>query len=373
MSVTSGAASARGGRIAGLDLVRGVAIFLVMLRHGWSDTFPGGGIIGVGMFFALSGYLITGLLQRDIESRGHVRWIRFYAHRVFRLYPALLLLVAVYTIVEAVWSPLGQRANLVHSVVMVLTYTTDLPLPWGIAAGLNHLWSLAVEEQFYLVWPLTLFVAFKFRASLGRVALGAALLFTVICIIILCFSVHPDDLYERPTTWASTMVLGGCARLYAPTLRRLTERTKRLAAVIACVVLGGLVFLPNAKILPVTYILGPAIIAITTVAILLVVENWRDVPVKWLRPLAWLGLISYAAYLWDMPVVLWCAAALPIAPWWYMIVSIVISIAIATISWFTVEAGGRRLRLLFDRASAARHDRAAKYGAADAHTSLDRS
>ena len=89
----------RDGRIAGLDLIRGLAIALVLLRHAWPSTFAGGGIVGVVMFFALSGYLITGLLLSDIRRLGRVRYVRFYRNRALRLVPALVLMLGALDVV----------------------------------------------------------------------------------------------------------------------------------------------------------------------------------------------------------------------------------------------------------------------------------
>ena len=88
------------GRIVGLDVLRGVAILLVMLRHAWPEVFGGGGITGVTLFFALSGYLITGVLLRSRDEAGRMALRSFYLRRVARLYPALVLMLAVLTVVE---------------------------------------------------------------------------------------------------------------------------------------------------------------------------------------------------------------------------------------------------------------------------------
>jgi peptidoglycan/LPS O-acetylase OafA/YrhL len=153
MSDAAAPASPERGRILGLDVLRGVAVALVMLRHAWPDRFGGAGIAGVVIFFALSGYLITGLLRSDLSRRGRIRYGRFYRNRALRLLPALFVLVAVFTLVEAVWNPLRDRALLWHTVVVSLTYVMDLPGHWAVSDGMTHLWSLATEEQERSRWP----------------------------------------------------------------------------------------------------------------------------------------------------------------------------------------------------------------------------
>ncbi len=95
-------------RIEGLDLLRGLAIALVLIRHSQLIHFGGGGIVGVVIFFALSGYLITGLLVKDLTSYGRIRYGRFYLHRATRLLPALFALLAVYALITFIWNPLRE-------------------------------------------------------------------------------------------------------------------------------------------------------------------------------------------------------------------------------------------------------------------------
>ncbi|MFN3867370.1 MAG: acyltransferase family protein, partial [Demequina sp.] len=137
------------GRIARVDVLRGVAVALVMLRHAWPDAFPGAGIVGVVMFFTLSGYLITTSLRQEWEGRGRVDFAHFYWRRAARLVPALLLLVAGFTIVTLWWDPLGDRDEVARTVVVALTWTSNVPTLVN-GGAMFHLWTLALEEQFYL-------------------------------------------------------------------------------------------------------------------------------------------------------------------------------------------------------------------------------
>jgi peptidoglycan/LPS O-acetylase OafA/YrhL len=98
-------------RLDGLDVLRGAAVGAVLLGHSWPGLFQGAGIVGVIVFFVLSGYLITGVLLRDIERHRKVRYGRFYAHRAFRLLPALISFLGVYAIVELTADVLGDRSK----------------------------------------------------------------------------------------------------------------------------------------------------------------------------------------------------------------------------------------------------------------------
>ena len=105
-------------RIEGLDLLRGLAILLVIVHHAWPEALGSGGIVGVVAFFALSGYLITGILKKDIRRSGRVRYGRFYRNRALRLLPALFLFMAVFALYTASASPFDDRNDILRSVVV---------------------------------------------------------------------------------------------------------------------------------------------------------------------------------------------------------------------------------------------------------------
>jgi peptidoglycan/LPS O-acetylase OafA/YrhL len=115
-------------RLVGLDVLRGIAIALVMLRHAWPSVFGGAGIVGVVIFFTLSGYLITGVLMRDLDNVDRIRFGVFYRNRVFRLVPALLFVTGGGVLVVATWWNLsGDRGLVVQTTLVALTYTADIP------------------------------------------------------------------------------------------------------------------------------------------------------------------------------------------------------------------------------------------------------
>ncbi len=299
-----------------------------MLHHAFPTPFSGAGVVGVVMFFALSGYLITGLLLDETARNGRVSFNRFYRRRARRLVPALLVLVLGIVVVTLTLDPLGDRAELGRTVLFALTWTGDLPFGHASAATF-HLWTLATEEQFYLVWPAVLaWAALRRRvdAALALVAIGCLLA----CVVTLAwFHAHPDLAYALPTSWALCFVIGAAVRVHQ----------HRLAAPAWAVpvALSGLLVL---SVIPLrghvlTYLAGgPAIAALTGVLLL----AWRtrtEVAAPVLRALVWLGTVSYAAYLWNYPLTLWLRpdlgyAAGPVAA--------VLTLVASALSWRFVEA-----------------------------------
>src|SRR6266576_5661642 len=138
-----------------LDGLRGVSILAVMFVHGRLFAVGQGGFLGVDIFFVLSGFLITSLLLEEWTQNGRVSFRNFYIRRGLRLLPPLLLLIALCLIQVAVFPPPEGIAHGVKSVLVALCYLTNW-MPNAVYPPLVHTWSLAIEEQFYIVWPVLL-------------------------------------------------------------------------------------------------------------------------------------------------------------------------------------------------------------------------
>src|SRR5688572_5742181 len=167
-------AGAAWSHVPALDGVRGVAVIVVLLFHG-GVSWAKGGFLGVDAFFVLSGLLITSLLLDESRRTGAVDLARFWSRRARRLLPALLLVVAAAALYGAVLAPRGSLAGLRRDAIATLFYVAN----WRyIQAGadyfeataapsvLRHTWSLAIEEQFYLVWPLVVWGLARLRTAL---------------------------------------------------------------------------------------------------------------------------------------------------------------------------------------------------------------
>jgi peptidoglycan/LPS O-acetylase OafA/YrhL len=304
-------------RVRSLDGLRALAIALVVAYHARTPGFGGGGI-GVVVFFTLSGFLITGvLLRHGALTQGGLK--RFYIRRILRLFPALIvatLFCALYAVVV-----LGghERSLLLTEVATSLTYTTDFYLAHGHHANgnwgmLGHTWSLGVEEQFYLVWPVAMLLLLR-RLSTLKVRLGIVILFAIADTVWRAYlsarGMHTHVGFGFDTH--VDVLLVGCALgLALPSLGEEVAMNRQRAvtagAVIGlCVLLVVAMVPPHLRIFPLDF--GYLVVAVSTAAIIvrLVVPASSSVSRAYvdlfsLAPVVWIGAISYGIYLWHVIV-----------------------------------------------------------------------
>nr|WP_286131989.1 acyltransferase [Clavibacter michiganensis] len=322
-------------RIQGLDLLRGAAILLVILRHSWPESFGLAGIVGVVAFFTLSGYLITGVLMSDISKLGRVRYGHFYRNRAIRLIPALVFMLVGFVVVEGVLGVSGNSTrDIAIGVVVALLYVMNLPgIPHG-STNLSHLWTLANEEQFYLVWPFLLRMGVR-RKRLGVVVISTGILIMLALVAtIVVASPEVFKVYTLPTAWTIAMVLGAASRIWRDGLAKVVYGNRAtILAAIAGAALLGIAILPEAKDSPWLYLVGGPAVGALTVLVIAKLRHVGIVPAA-ARPLVWLGTISYAAYLWNYPISWWLRDSdVPGWDWW----TAVLTVVAATVSWFVVE------------------------------------
>jgi peptidoglycan/LPS O-acetylase OafA/YrhL len=340
-------------RLVGLDALRGLAVGLVLLNHAAPTVFASAGVVGVTIFFALSGYLITGVLVRDLERHGQIRYRRFFAHRALRLLPPMLLMLAGYVVVEGVLDLLGERDRVPQALLVALTYTTNIP---GLSRGsdsLYHFWTLATEEQFYLVWPLML--ALAWRRGVLRMAVAVGVVLTLAACTVTMLLVAPDiaRVYALPTSWGATLLVGAAGYLGRDALlRRLpaTARARRTvqAGIVSVLLLTSLA--GGSAHHPWAYLLAAPAVAGATVVLISYGGRWAVLPTRLLRPAVALGTVSYAAYLWNAAIVRWLGNPDDLGG---ALLGVLLTLAAATASWWLVERPVRLLRARLARARAA--------------------
>ncbi len=323
----------RAGREVAPDVLRGVSILLVVVYHGFPRLLPGGGVVGVVMFFTLSGYLITRSLLSEHRRTGRVDLLAYARRRVVRLWPAVLAALAGVAVVTVLIDPLGDRGGLGRALLVGGALAVDLPVGIGSPA-VFHLWTASVEAQFYLLWPLVLVPAMRRgRARRAMLLAGAAVL--VACLAAMA-AVAPDlDVaYRFPTSWGVAFVVGGLLAAARPDGGfSACPRTVRVGVLLVAV--GLLVALAVAPVRGHwwTYLLvGPGVAALTA-ALLALGRTWPPGHVV-TRALASLGTVAFGAYVWNYPVVLWLRDW---SPTWSGPLSLAITAVLAPASWVLVE------------------------------------
>jgi peptidoglycan/LPS O-acetylase OafA/YrhL len=314
----------------------------VLLYHANLTWIPGG-FLGVEVFFVISGYLITALLLTEWRQKGTINLKDFWLRRARRLLPALYVLLVVTLTFAVVFLP-GEVAGLRADVIAALGYVTNWFLIFGQESYfesvgrpsvLQHLWSLAVEEQFYLIWPIVLAVGLGLGATRLRrrrvlmVALVGAAASAVAMALMYTPGVDPSRVYFGTDTRATGLLCGAAlAFLWSPAEKyrpaearhqrlRLPDRGRfrrrwgwtapLLLDVLSIAALGGLIwfFLHLGEFEPLLYRGGFALVGLTTVAaIMAVVHPYAYVGSHLLgsAPMRWLGVRSYGIYLWHWPV-----------------------------------------------------------------------
>lgn len=245
--------------------------------RGW---LPGGGVVGVQMFFVLSGYLITGLLMRELGSADRVRFGRFWRRRLRRLYPAMLALCAGFAVMVRLGYVPGSNAR--GQILSAATYTMNLKLfdSWG---WLGHLWSLAVEEQFYLGWPIVVWLGWRLGGQ-RLIALMAVLGIVVTVAARRTLDFTDDEIYEV-LRWDALLI--GCLLALVPIPR---TRWLPVAGVAGGIVLTLMAFRNM-------WITQYLVMAGASGAVMIAGIGWRPFEISVLR---YFGRISYSLYLWHV-------------------------------------------------------------------------
>lgn len=326
-----------------LDGVRGLAILLVIAAHVGLPV-RWGGLSGVTLFFVLSGYLITTLLIREWDTFGSVSLWRFWGRRALRLLPALVLLLALVPVLLLVTHddrlrtyPTAAVASLLYVGNWVRVHGTDL----GV---LNHLWSLSVEEQFYVVWPL-LFIALLrwWRRHVVTVVVTLAAIAT-------CYSVWSRGSYISTESNAFALLLGVSLALALAGIHRRGWRLPAASPAVPFAVLVAVSAFPSHGLATDVSLFEPLGALYAFISVWLVASAaLGHSRVVGSRFMVFFGTISYALYLWHQTLInshLLGPHAIP-----RNLVLVAVAIALAWISWVAVERpiGRLRGRLHLDR------------------------
>lgn len=344
--------------LAGLDGIRGLAALAVVLFHAGVAWLPAG-FLGVDVFFVVSGFLITALLIAERERHSDTDLARFWLRRARRLLPVLALVLIVTTAYAALMlrDTLGQH---LHDVLMAAVYFTNWDLILrGVSyfemferpSQLRHLWSLAVEEQFYIVWPIVFALVMRFLNLrwLWCIVAALALMSLIWMIVLFTPGTDPSRVYFGSDPRAFTILIGVAVGLVWKPWRFTWDRpvgiamdiiaALGLAMIVVIMVIGrhwsdwmypwGLLGISAAAIVVVSFVVRPGSLVGR------VLET---------RPLRWMGQRSYSIYLWHWPVLLALQWEFNFVPNTIAIVAaaLVATFLLSEISYRMVEAPMRR-------------------------------
>ncbi|MCE9623130.1 MAG: acyltransferase [Actinomycetia bacterium] len=348
-----------------LDGLRGVAVAVVVAFHAHWLT---GGYLGVDLFFVLSGFLITRLLLNEYADSARIDLAKFWKRRARRLLPALILVTLFAAVVERARGTLDGPTGGRRDVIGALTYSSNW-LRMSAEAGywrqfarpalLDHIWSLAIEEQFYVVWPLLVFGLLRFvRSDLGRVLILGIASCGLGLWALRVFSVTSDAnrIYMGTDTRAVALLLGATVAAIAHRRSVISHGSVpsnsavlRVAAVPALLVLALMIVRMRGDAL-ITYEGG--LLLCSLAGAIVVAAGALERPPAVFRiftaaPLRWLGLRSYGIYLWHWPIMVGLrVASRPTSASWRRLAAVVITLVVAEISYRFIEQPIRRKGLL---------------------------
>jgi len=311
----------------GLDGLRAIAVLSVILFHLGFDWAPGG-MLGVGVFFTLSGYLITDILLNQLNARGRIKLTAFWLARARRLLPALFLMLAIVVAWVTIFGP-AQPDEFRKGVVSAVFYVNNWQQIFAEASyfarfeaegPLDHLWSLSVEEQFYILWPFLLLIGVKLvherplasgvRPRLALLAIAGALASSILMAVLYKPSFDPSRLYFGTDTRAAALLFGAALAMVWPSRklsRRIAPQARNTldAMGVAGLLIIALMIWKVGELSPFLYRGGFVILSLATVMALMPLTHPACRLGAWLgvRPLRWVGVRSYGIYLWQTPVI----------------------------------------------------------------------
>lgn len=349
-----------------IEGLRAIAVVLVLLNHaGWALF--GGGFIGVDVFFVLSGFLITGLLIREVGKTGTVSLPQFFARRARRLLPASTI-VLVFTVVAS-YAFLGyHRANpiamdakwsaLFAANFRFIDQGTDYFGADAPPSPLQHFWSLAVEEQFYFVWPfLIMAVAFVLKSVPLRLKLGVVLTVMIGASLVHSIRLTETDMttaYFSPFTRASELAIGAMLAVLSPLLLRAPRNVGIVASWTGVAgIIASSLMLTEQTPFPGTAMLFPVLATALAIAGGTAAPDAGAEGILKTLPFQWIGKLSYSIYLWHWPLLVIAAgrAGEDLSLGTNLMICAV-AVALSALTYAIVENPMRSLRILKERTPA---------------------
>lgn len=344
--------------ITGLDGIRAIAVIMVLAYHLKLALFKSG-FLGVTVFFVLSGYLITGILISEVEEEGTIDLKNFWLRRIRRLVPAVMSMAVVIIFVSAVVNRIIFTKGCKDFLASILGFNNWWQIfnkvsyfeAAGVPSPFTHCWSLAIETQFYLIYPLILLGIYKLvksrgegRAKRGLLFAGVTLLLALISVILMIVLFDPQKdasrVYYGTDTRAFSLLFGALLAIlweYRMVSRRLSASVNMVLGSVSFAVLLVMTIAINGSS-NFWYRGGQFFGTILTVLMVYAVSGRKTCLSRFLSNpvLKWIGDRSYSIYLWHYPIILLISKGLK-ASWWITLIEIVLSVVLAELSYRFIE------------------------------------
>ena len=344
--------------ITGLDGLRAIAVIMVLAYHLKLALFKSG-FLGVTVFFVLSGYLITGILISEVEEEGTIDLKNFWLRRIRRLVPAVMSMAVVIIFVSAVVNRIIFTKGCKDFLASVLGFNNWWQIfnkvsyfeAAGVTSPFTHCWSLAIETQFYLIYPLILLGIYKLvksrgegRAKRGLLFAGVTLLLALISVILMIVLFDPQQdasrVYYGTDTRAFSLLFGALLAIlweYRMVPRRLSASVNMVLGSVSFAVLLVMTIAINGSS-NFWYRGGQFFGTILTVLMVYAVSGRKTWLSRFLSNpvLKWIGDRSYSIYLWHYPIILLISKGIK-ASWWITLIEIVLSVVLAELSYRFIE------------------------------------
>ena len=344
--------------ITGLDGIRAIAVIMVLAYHLKLALFKSG-FLGVTVFFVLSGYLITGILISEVEEEGTIDLKNFWLRRIRRLVPAVMSMAVVIIFVSAVVNRVIFTKGCKDFLASVLGFNNWWQIfnkvsyfeAAGVPSPFTHCWSLAIETQFYLIYPLILLGIYKLaksrgegRAKRGLLFAGVTLLLALISVILMIVLFNPQQdasrVYYGTDTRAFSLLFGALLAIlwdYRMVPRRLSASVNMVLGSVSFAVLLVMTIAINGSS-NFWYRGGQFFGTILTVLVIYTVSGRKTWLSRFLSNpvLKWIGDRSYSIYLWHYPIILLISKGIK-ASWWITLIEIVLSVVLAELSYRFIE------------------------------------
>lgn len=344
--------------ITGLDGIRAIAVIMVLAYHLKLALFKSG-FLGVTVFFVLSGYLITGILISEVEEEGTIDLKNFWLRRIRRLVPAVMSMAVVIIFVSAVVNRIIFTKGCKDFLASVLGFNNWWQIfnkvsyfeAAGVTSPFTHCWSLAIETQFYLIYPLILLGIYKLvksrgegRAKRGLLFAGVTLLLALISVILMIVLFDPQQdasrVYYGTDTRAFSLLFGALLAIlweYRMVPRRLSASVNMVLGSVSFAVLLVMTIAINGSS-NFWYRGGQFVGTILTVLVIYAVSGRKTLLSRLLSHpvLKWIGDRSYSIYLWHYPIILLISKGIK-ASWWITLIELVLSVVLAELSYRFIE------------------------------------